>query len=295
MMNQVCWHDRKGCSYPRCKFRHPSRDERGGRERAEETQYQKRKISDCEGESSQSQSQSQSQSLGQGQSKRQRNASSSLIESGLYRVLEIPSSLSLHSGRLEVSEGEIVSFSHYCHQHHRCHFVLVKNNLNEVGYIEQARMGESIAFHCSLFLDCEESFQKEDDFETHLCEKHFYETLKEAVLQHSVKSRRFRCPQRDCDEKFEEISDAILHFGARQHRAVVSLVYRQAGLALTTNLRLLQQKEKETEVRKELSELGKSMLEIDKLKAENQVKESENLGKGPFHSLRQKSGQGGKG
>ena len=206
-----------------------------------------------------------------------RNVSSSLVESGLYRVKDIPSSLSLHSGQLEVSKSDIVRFSNYCDQHPRCHFVLVKNILNEVGYIEEARMGESIAFHCSLFLDCKESFQREVDFETHLCKEHFYERLKEAVLKHSVKSRRFRCPERDCEEKFEELSEAILHYGVRQHRAVVRLVYRQAGLGLATNLGLQQQQRKEAELRKELSELGKSLVEIDQLKAENKLKESENL------------------
>ena len=264
MKTRVCWHDAKGCTYPNCVFRHPSREERGSRERVDGTQYLKRKNSDCDGSQSQSQSQS-------------KKVKADLLESAQYRVKDIPSPLSLHSNRLAVSEGDTVRFNSYCDQHPRCQFVSMKNSLNEDGYIEEERIGEPIAFHCSLFLDCEESFQTEVDFQTHLCKQHFYQTLKKSVVKHSSKSGRFRCPQRDCEEKFEKLSEAILHFGVREHRAVVSLVYSQSGLGLATNLRLQQLKQKEAEVKKELSDLGKSMVEIDKLKAEVNVKESENL------------------
>ena len=259
MRNQVCWHDVKGCTYPNCIFTHPSRDERRSRERVDGAQHLKRRNSD--GEDSQSQSQSKKFRPG-------------LIESAQYRLTDLTSSLSLHSGQLEGTGGEIVRFRQYCDQHPRCHFVLIKNSLDQVGYIEEERIGESVPFHCSLFSDCKESFQKEVDFETHLCKEHFYETLKEAVVKRSSKSRRFRCPERECEERFEELSEAILHYGVTDHRAVVSLVYSQSRLGVATNLGL---KQKEDGVKKELSVVGKSMAEIDKLKAENKVRESENL------------------
>ena len=265
MRTAVCWHDAdvKGCTYPNCVFRHPSREKRGSRERS---QHLKRRNSNCFDSQSHSRSQSHFKKV-----------KADLLENGQYRVKDIPSSMALHSGKLAVSEGDIVRFSNHCNQHSRCHFVLVKDIFNEVGYIEEERIGEFLAFHCSLFLDCQESFQTEVDLETHLCKEHFYQTLEKSVLKHSAKSRRFRCPRRDCEEKFEELSEAILHYGVREHRAVVSLLYAQSGLGLTTNLKLLQLKQKEAEVKKELSDLGKSIVEIDKLKAENKGKESEIL------------------